>query len=141
MASALVLVAVACSPSAPSITVKDAMIPVPLNPDVAALYLLISNSGAADELVGVTTSVSDMAHLHRSYIKENGTAGMESLDTLPIDEGSTIAFKSGGYHLMIMDPEPLVAGDTVEVTLSFKTSAAITVDAEVVESLPEADDE
>lgn len=107
-----------------------------MDPDVAALYLDITNDGGADVLTGVETSTGT-ASLHQAVVNDDGTAGMEALDTIDIAKDSTVTFSSNGYHVMIDAPETLETGDTVTVTLSFETSAPVTVEADVVEFLQE----
>lgn len=131
------VLAAACGASSPDISVTDAQVPVPPNPDVAAMYFVIDNDGAADVLTGVEVNGAGVASVHRSFVNDDGSSGMETVQEIEIGEQSTVDFRSGGYHVMIDDPGELVTGDTVSVTLSFRESEPITVEADVVESLEE----
>lgn len=135
--TAMMGLAAGCGSSDPAIAVSGATIPVPMNPTVAALYFVINNSGGADVLTQVATDTGATATLHRSSMNPDGTSAMETLHEVPIDEGSSLAFKPGGYHVMLDNPGDLAVGQQVEVTLRFKTSDPIIVSAEVVESLTE----
>ncbi|NLA37234.1 MAG: copper chaperone PCu(A)C [Actinobacteria bacterium] len=127
----------ACGGSSPDISVTGAQVPVPPNPDVAAMYFVIDNDGGADVLTGVEADGTGVASMHRSFVNGDGSGGMEAVEEIEIGEKSSVEFRSGGYHVMIDDPGELVAGDTVTVTLSFQQSEPITVEADVVESLEE----
>jgi copper(I)-binding protein len=112
----------------PKLSVSGAYVREPANPDVAAAYFTVRNSGGApDELTRVTTSANGTAELHAS---EGGKMG--ALVTPRVPAGGTLGFQPGAYHVMLMNPGPLKAGDRVKITLVFETSAPITVDAPVV---------
>ena len=53
---------------------------------------------------------------------------MSAVPSLPIRPGRAIAFKPGGYHLMLVGLKaPLKAGEAVEVTLNFEKAGPMTV--------------
>ena len=131
------LIAGGCGAADPEISVSGAQVPAPPNPDVAAMYFVLDNAGGADTLIGVEVDGEGDASLHRSFVDQVGSSGMEPVADVEIGEKSTVEFRSGGYHVMINDPGPLSVGDTVSVTLSFERSDPITVEADVVESLEE----
>jgi copper(I)-binding protein len=61
-----------------------------------------------------------------------GMMTMREVESVAIPAGGTVAFEPGGYHVMLMDlAEPLEAGTTVEVTLTFANAGEIKVSAEV----------
>ena len=54
-----------------------------------------------------------------------------------LDPGTAVAFTPGGSHVMLVDlVEPLVAGDTFDVTLEFARADSVTLPVAVVESAP-----
>lgn len=56
----------------------------------------------------------------------------ELTDGLELPAGETIALEPGGYHIMLLDlVEPLVEGDSFELTLSFETAGEVTVTVDV----------
>ena len=83
----------------------------------------------AEEEMTETTMGEDMG----------GDDGMDSMTMQPIDKlelpaGEEVALEPGGYHIMLLDlVEPLVAGESIEVTLEFESGATQTVTAEVRE--------
>jgi copper(I)-binding protein len=89
-------------------------------------YLTITDSGAADTLTGIATPVAASAMLHQSTT-ENGVSSMHMVDALPVGAGATVKLAPGGYHIMLEGlKQPLKAGDTFPLTLSFKTAGAVT---------------
>lgn len=132
-AGLLVLTAVtaaACSsgPTGPRLKVTDAYVPRPASPDVAAAYFTITDSGdTGDELTGVTADVSAQAMMHRTSGRT-----MRMVDRLAVPARGRLTFAPGGYHVMLEHPaRPLREGDHVRLTLRFRRSTSITVDAPV----------
>ena len=126
---------VGCGAGAPKIAVTDAFVPVPATAD-ASVYLKISNSGDADDrLLKVTTSKAAGAMLHQTEIDADGRASMKGIGTLRIPAGKTVELSPGGFHLMMMQPQPLADGDTVDLTLTFQTSGTKRVTAEVTDDI------
>ncbi|HAX81851.1 MAG TPA: hypothetical protein DCY40_04710 [Actinobacteria bacterium] len=59
---------------------------------------------------------------------------MQAVSRVPIGAGATVVFEPGGYHVMLLGlVEPLVAGASFEVTLTFESAGEIVVVAEVRE--------
>lgn len=116
------------TPGAPHLRVVGAYVPEPPSPDVAAAYFTVINTGgSADELTGVTSDVSAETMTHRSTGQT-----MEMVRSVPIPAHGRLAFRPGGYHVMLERPERrLRRGDHVTLTLRFRRSAAITVHAPV----------
>lgn len=139
-ASALGALALAagCGPQEPQIEAADATVRVPLNPDVTSAYLVIENTGGADDtLTGVETGAADEVQMHESVEKDDGTTGMEERAEIPVKAGGTVEFAPGGLHLMLMDPEDLEAGETVPLELRFAESGTVEVQAEVEDVMGE----
>lgn len=113
---------------APDLRVVGAYVPEPASPDVAAAYFTVINGGGGDdELTGVTSDVSAETMMHRS----TGLA-MEMVRSVSISAHGRLAFRPGGYHVMLERPERrLRRGDHVTLTLRFLRSAATVVHAPV----------
>jgi copper(I)-binding protein len=92
-------------------------------------YMLIKNHGATkDRLIGVTTDFGN-TRIHETVI-ENDVATMKVLDNVDIPANSTVEFKQGGLHIIILDLKAgLKAGDTVSLTLKFEKAGDVTVSA------------
>lgn len=93
----------------------------------AAGYLTITGGGQPDKLVGVTAPGLRI-ELH-SMSMTGGIMRMAKLDSVPVPAGATVAFASGGNHLMIfgMTGTP----KSVPLTLNFGSGAKVAVVAEV----------
>ena len=72
-----------------------------------------------------------MTQLHRTTIDEAGLARMGEVEGLDLPADSSVALEPGGYHLMLMGVGPLVAGDTIELTLALEGSDSLEIVAEV----------
>lgn len=127
---------VACGPGTSEITVSDAIVPVPATVDTAAVYLRITNDGDRDDrLLTVSTPQASLTHLHETSIDADGRAGMAAVGTLAIPAGETVDLSPGGLHLMMMQPDELVDGETVDLTLTFEHAGTKTVTARVTDDL------
>lgn len=120
-----------------------------------AVYLEITNSTEEDDALvdaAVDPSVAKMAQLHETKMAEDGGSmgsattmsgdtsmsgdggmmTMAEVEEIPIKAGETVSLKPGGYHVMLMElTEPLVAGEKVELTLTFAKAGDRVVEAEV----------
>jgi len=93
---------------------------------VGAGYLTIRNTGsAADTLVSVETSVAGRGEIHDMTMTDGVMRMRRLADGIEIPAGGTVALKPGGMHLMLMDlKQRLAEGETITVTLRFKSGAA-----------------
>ncbi len=94
----------------------------PPNASVLAGYMVIENNGVEPrKLIKVKSPAFESIELHRSVVK-NGMASMVPQTSITIPPaGGQVAFKPGGYHLMMMNAtRSLHAGDKVTVILTFK---------------------
>lgn len=134
--------AAACSPSgetaatgdaaAATVTVTDVLCrPTPNGRQVTGCYMTLTAS-AADTLVSVESPVAALAQIHESRMESNMMM-MRELDAgLPLPAGEAVQLKPGGNHVMLMGvTEPLRAGQTVPLTLTFATAAPVEVVASV----------
>lgn len=118
--------------SAAEITVSDAWVrEAPPGASAIAAYMVVDNPGTDEQvLTGVSSPVSDNIQMHNmSYT--DGVARMEQQLSIAIPAGGQLVFEPGGYHLMIMDPKPLKAGETVPFILELQDGSTIRMEAEV----------
>ncbi len=106
--------------------------PVLVASGTGAIYLtLLNGTGVADRLVSVSSPLA-AAELHES-IHEGDVMRMEPRPEgfdIPAEGG--LVLRPGGKHIMLLNvPEPLEAGDMVEITLEFATAPAQTVQVPV----------
>jgi copper(I)-binding protein len=66
-----------------------------------------------------------------------GAMVMQQIMALDLPAGETVNLEPGGYHVMLIDlAEPLVEGESFEVTLDFAEAEDLTVDVVVRTEAP-----
>ena len=66
-----------------------------------------------------------------------GAMTMRPVDGIELPAGESVELKPGGYHVMLLDlAEPLKAGDTIEVTLTFEKADPMTIKVPVRDDAP-----
>jgi copper(I)-binding protein len=115
-----------------NLQVKDGWIrPAGKGMNTAFYFKAINNSDKADTLLSVKSDAAKMVQMHESFNK-NGMMGMRQVKAIPIQAKSTLEFKPGGYHVMVMNlKKDLLKGDSAEFTLHFKYAGNIKVTAPV----------
>ena len=119
-----------------------------------AAYLTITGGDDDDRLVAASapTAIAATTQLHEIVAAEDPEGGddmaegdmggddmgmggamtMREIDGLDVPAGEEVALEPGGYHVMLLDlAEPLEAGDTFELTLTFEQAGEKTVEVEV----------
>lgn len=86
---------------------------------VGAVYMTLKPL-TDTKLIQAESDVSNITEIH-SMAMENGVMKMKAISALPLPAGQVVKLKPGGYHIMLIDlKKPLVAGDTVNLKLSFE---------------------
>ncbi len=118
--AALVL-ALACGAAGAQTVVKDAWVRATVPQQKATGLFAQITSPAGARLVGVASPVAGIAEVHE-MVMDGTTMRMRALAKgLELPAGKAVELKPGGYHVMLMDlKQPLKAGDTVPVTLTFE---------------------
>jgi copper(I)-binding protein len=76
-------------------------------------------------LVGVSTSAAAMAEVHEMKM-EGDVMKMRAVPVVDLPAGKAVDFKSGGYHIMLMDlKHPLALGSKLPITLTFKDAKGV----------------
>jgi len=93
---------------------------------VSAAYMVIKNAGSqSDQLVSVSTDVAGKTEVHETTVKDN-VASMHPIPALDVPANGSVELKPGGYHVMMMDlKQPLTPGQTINLTLNFKSGTVI----------------
>ncbi len=105
--------------------------PTPVGRQMTGCYLTLT-AATADRLVSASSTDANLVQIHESRIESGMMMMSELREGLPLPAGETVALVPGGNHLMLLGvEEPLVAGDTVALTLTFETSPAVEVTATV----------
>ncbi|MGA7096320.1 MAG: copper chaperone PCu(A)C [Acidimicrobiia bacterium] len=142
LTTALLLVAVsACGGGGrgDSPQVSDARIGQPTGPN-AALYFTADGYGEDDQLVGAATDVAPKVEIHETVMGDNGTMGMQPVESLDLPASGQLVLEPGGYHVMLVGVDRLDVGAKVKVTLDWKNAGEQTIEAEVVEPSETMDD-
>ena len=111
--------------------------PTPPSATTGAVYLTIINKGAADDaLVGISTPAADKAALHATS-NENGIMKMSTVGEEPVKAAGKLEIKPGGLHIMLTGlKQPLKAGDTFSLTLTFRNAGLVETSVAVEAKAP-----
>ena len=128
----LILISLLNFTSKGNLQVKDGWIrPAGKGMNTAFYFSAVNNTDKADTLLSVKSDVARMVQMHETFQK-NGMMGMRQVKAIPIQAKSTLEFKPGGYHVMVMNlKEDLKKGDSAQFTLHFKYAGDITIKAPV----------
>jgi hypothetical protein len=102
-----------------------------------AVYLTVANHGSLDDRVtGVSTPVAAKTEMHTT-IDDHGVMKMRPLAALPVKAGKTAAFKPSAAHIMLVGlKQPLKAGDSFPLTLTFAKAGRIETKVMVMKQPP-----
>ena len=123
----------------------------PANAEHGAAYMMITATD--DDMLtsaSVDASVAAKGEIHETVPADGATgmtgatgmSGMGAMTMRPVDgielpAGESVELKPGGYHVMLLDlAEPLKAGDTIEVTLTFEKADPMTIKVPVRDDAP-----
>jgi len=129
----------ACSPgekiapgAAGAVQVSGALCrPTPVGRQTTGCYLTLT-AVTDDRLMSVASPVAGRAQVHESRVESNMMMMNELKDGLPLPAGQAVALKPGGNHIMLLAvAEPLKAGDTVPLTLTFASAPPVEITAAV----------
>ncbi len=120
---------------AQAVTVTDAWAKAADSGMSAAFGVLENTSSSEVQLVAVTSPVSSEVQLHETITDADGNSVMQEKDGgFTLGAGSTLTLEPGGNHIMFMSlDEPLLAGDTVDLTLEFSDGSELEVSAPIRE--------
>lgn len=121
--------------NASEITVTDGQVRVPMpGRTVTAGYFTIHNHTASTvSLTAVQSDAFERAELHQ-HTHQDGVMRMEQVAQIEIPANSKVSLQPGGLHLMLFNPlQPLMAGESVTVTLSFSDGEAMTLSMPLTE--------
>jgi periplasmic copper chaperone A len=91
------------------------------------IFLTLTDNGAPDRLVGVSTPAAVTAQLHQTA-DDQGVMKMNEVPSLDLPPGKPVELKPGGYHIMLMGlKSQLKPGDMFPVTLTFAKAPPVTV--------------
>ena len=97
-------------------------------------YFVGRCSGIDDgTLIGASSPIAAAVEIHQTTM-ENDVMRMTPVDVMVIPAQGQVEFAPGGYHVMLVGlVEPLVIGDTFEITFLFEELGELLVMVEVSE--------
>ena len=117
----------ATASAASSISVNNAYVPQPTTPGITVAYLDIRNSGHADRLVAVHTSVGGTVELRAPGARHAGTLTMHTVTDIPIPANTMVQLNPDSYQLLITGAGPMHDGKDIMLQLTFANAGTITV--------------
>jgi copper(I)-binding protein len=100
----------------------------PAGAPVAGGYMLVTNGGSEDDtLVAASVDAAPEVEIHEMRMDGDIMRMREVEGGLVIPAGQSVSLQPGGYHLMLMGPDPLAEGEAHEVTLTFENAGEVTV--------------
>lgn len=119
------------APSPSLVQVSEAWCrPTPNGAKAGACYATLKAERGDYRLIGITTPAAGMAMIHQMSTEGGVMSMSEMSDGLPVPADQTVVLAPGGTHLMLMDlTGPLVAGETVPLTLTFADGPVVEVPA------------
>lgn len=130
----------ACTPGTPAgggettakVQVADALCrPTPVGRQSTGCYLTLT-APSDDRLVGVSSPVAGRIEIHESRMESNMMMMRELKEGMALPAGAVVELKPGGSHIMLLAvTEPLKAGDTVPLTLTFASAPPVEIAAAV----------
>ncbi len=96
-----------------------------------AVYMNISNGGAADKLLKAETDVAQAAELH-TVAMDNGVMQMRPVAGIDVPANGSVQLKPGGFHVMLIGvKKQLIPGDKITVKLTFEKAGEREIQAEL----------
>ena len=96
----------------------------------SALYFKIENhSDKTDTLYKVSSDIAQHIMMHKTY-RKNDMMGMKEIKDIAIKPNSSVEFRPGGYHVMLMNlTGDIKKGDKLGFILYFKSAGEVNVNA------------
>lgn len=116
-----------------TVTAKDVWVrEAPAGRPTTAVFLVLTNSGTtARHVVSGATAVADTLELHEMK-RDGNMMQMSPVSRITVPAGGDVTLRPGGLHLMLFGlRKPLVAGDTIRVSLTLDDGTKLEVPAEV----------
>ena len=116
-----------------AITFSDIVIPeAPPVASVMVAYMQIKNNTDNVKVISKISSPQFQRVEIHEMTMANGMMDMKQLKSLPIKANQTVILKSGGLHVMLIQPlKPLKHNDKVELTFKFSSGELTTINTRV----------
>ncbi|KAA3643569.1 MAG: copper chaperone PCu(A)C [Chloroflexi bacterium] len=132
-----------------TISIQDAWARPAITGDNSAVYFVIDNPFAQDEvLLSANSELASATELHMTMMveiednmedgeeampgMEDGAMRMMPQENVPIPANTAVSFEPGGLHVMLIDlQEELIEGDMISLTLEFEQAGTIVIELPV----------
>ena len=100
---------------------------------VGAGFMQLRNAGAADRVVGASSTVAGRVEMHVT-LREGDVMKMREVKSFEVPAGGSFELKPGGAHLMLLDlKRPLKKGEKVPLTLKLENGGELKMELSVEE--------
>jgi copper(I)-binding protein len=102
----------------------------------SAAYFHIMNHSEKDiRLTGAESDAADIVEIHE-HTMANGVMKMQKVESIMIPAGSSVEFKPGGYHIMLIGvTNKINTGDKVDIKLTFSNGTIKKIRASASETV------
>lgn len=105
----------------------------PVAPNGAVYMELFNHGSVIDRLISGSSPIAERVELHRSSMKD-GVVRMRPVKAINVLPGKPTAIAPGGLHIMLIGlKQPLIAGKTFRLTLTFERAGSVEVQVQVQE--------
>ncbi|MEM9797390.1 MAG: copper chaperone PCu(A)C [Pseudomonadota bacterium] len=108
----------------------------PPNAPVAGGFAILRNAGVRDDVLisaSIAPDIAGLVQLHQMTMSEGVMSMSEVEGGISVPAGETVTLAPGGLHIMLMQlQQPLSAGETHAVTLTFAEAGEITLEMPVM---------
>lgn len=100
-------------------------------------FMTFVNTGDVDHSVKSAASpVADKVELH-THTNNNGVMEMRQVPQIDVPAKGRTELKPGGFHIMLLGlKQPLTAGETADITVTFEDGSSTTVKAPIQDITP-----
>ncbi len=108
---------------------------LPPSAPVGAAFMTIDNhSDQADRLIGAQSPIAEVAELH-AHIHVGDVMRMVKVDAIDLPAHGQLTLEPGGYHVMLINlKKPLVAGQTLPLTVAFEHAGTMDITVNIKSS-------
>jgi len=96
----------------------------------SAVYMTVTNPTETElRLVAAATDAASIVEIHETSLGDGDVMRMRPVDGgLLVPAGESVELRPGGFHIMLLEPEPLAPGAAFALTLTFEDAEGETAD-------------
>ncbi len=96
------------------------------------VFMTIQGGSDDDALLSASYPGAERVEIHRTTAGEDGMMQMERMERLDVRAGRPMMLEQGGYHIMLINlADGLMAGETLDLMLTFEDAGAMTVPVDI----------